>query len=194
MQPLEPATMPILNIAESNFLDRTESSLGKETNWEAHMAQQVPLPRSSSPYPVDRPGPLEQLEPERDDDMDIRDYMERPANDRRPPKPKHIPSLMIQNNFPSPQTSPDYIAMTAAAELTKQSLKEVRGILPEKIKMSSGWPACLKRMPPKVGFQNNDIYMKQTSDEEHHYEEPKEKEEYQETKELQEKNMQVFIN
>ena len=62
MPPLEPVTIPILNFAESDFLDRTESLLGKETKWEAHVAQQVPLPRSGSPYPVDRPGSLEQLE------------------------------------------------------------------------------------------------------------------------------------
>ena len=84
--------------------------------WEAHMAQQIPLPRSSSPYPVDRPGSLEQLEPETNDDMDVRDFMERLANNKRPPKPKHGPSVMVQNFFPSPQTCPDYIAITAAVE------------------------------------------------------------------------------
>ena len=194
MLPLEPGTMPILNITENDFLDRTENLLGKETKWEAHVAQQVPLPRTSSPYPVDEPGPLKQLEPETDDDMDIRDYMERPTNDKRPPKPKHGPCLMIQNNFPSPQTCPDYIAMTVAAESTKQPLQEVRGILLEKKKTCHAWPVCLKRIPSKVGFQNNDIYMVHTSDEEHHYKEPKEKEESQETKELQEKNVSFFIN
>ena len=91
------------------------------------------------------------------------------------------------------QTCPDYIAMTAAAELTKLPLKEVRDILPEKKKMTHGLPVCLKRMPPKVGFQNNDIYMVHISDKEHHYEEPKEKKESQDTKEPQEKNMQVFL-
>ena len=146
-------------------------------------------PSPVHPYPVDKPGSLEHLEPETDDDMDVRDYMERPLNDKRQPKPKHGPSLMIQNNFPSPQTCPDYIAMTAATESAKPHLKEVRGILPEKKKMSHGWPVCLKRMPPKVGFQNNDIYVVHTSDDEHHYEEPKEKEDSQETKELQEKNV-----
>ena len=118
--------------------------------------------------------------------------MERPANDRRPPKPKCGPSLMIQNNFPAPQTCPDYIAMPTAAETTKQPLKEVRGILPEKKKTPHGWPASLKKTPPKVGFQNNNIYVVHTSDEEHHYEEPKEKEESQGMKELQEKNIYIF--
>ena len=73
---LELVPMPVLNIAESNFLDQTENLLGKDTKWEAHMAQQIPLPRSSSPSPVNKPGPLEQLEPETDDDMDMRDFME----------------------------------------------------------------------------------------------------------------------
>ena len=51
----------------------TESLLGKETKSEAHVAQTIPLPRSNSPYQDDRPGALEQLELETDDDMDIRD-------------------------------------------------------------------------------------------------------------------------
>ena len=179
MPPLEPVPMPILNIVESDSLDRTENLLGKDTKWEAHIAQQIPLPRSSSPCPVDRPGSLEQLEVETDDDMDVRDFMERLANDKSPPKP----SLMIQNNFPSPHTCPDYIAMTA--ELTKLPLKEIRGVLPKKKKMPCRWPTCLKRLPPKAGFQNN-IYVINTSEEEHHYDKLKEKEELQETKEPKE--------
>ena len=114
MSPLQPVPMPILNITESDFLDRTENLLGKEMKWEAQMAQQIPLPRSSSPYPVDKPGSLGQLEPETVDDMDVRDFSERLANDKRPPKPKHGPSGMIQSFFPSPQTCPDYIAMITA--------------------------------------------------------------------------------
>ena len=84
---------------------------------------------------------------------------------------------MIQNNFPLSQTCSDYTAMTATTESMKQPLKEIRGILPQKKKMPQGWPACLKRVPSKVGFQNNNIYLLHTSDEEHHYKEPKEKEE-----------------
>ena len=49
MPPLESIPMPVLNIKESDFLDRTEKLLDKDANWEAHVAQQVPLPRSSSP-------------------------------------------------------------------------------------------------------------------------------------------------
>ena len=68
MPPLEPIPMSVLNIEESDFLERTEKLLEKDNKWEAHVAQQVPLPRSSSPYPDNnKPGSLEQLEPK--DDM-----------------------------------------------------------------------------------------------------------------------------
>ena len=52
MPPLEPIPMPVLNIEESDFLDRTKELLERDNKWEAHVAQQVPLPRSSSPYPT----------------------------------------------------------------------------------------------------------------------------------------------
>ena len=84
------------------FLDKTDTLLGKDTKREAHVVQQICLPRSSSPYMDDRPGASEQLEPETDEDIDITEYTERPANDRRPPKPKCGPSLMIQTSAPHP--------------------------------------------------------------------------------------------
>ena len=152
--PLESVTIQILNIMEEDFLDRTEKLLGKETKWEAHVAQQIPLPRSNSPYPNDRPGSLEQLEPEPDDDTDIRDYMERPANDRRPPKPNKRcgPSLIIQNNCPTPQTSPTYLAMTAASEHMKQPLKEIR-MNPVYEKEDAMWMASMhEENTPKGGL------------------------------------------
>ena len=127
--------------------------------WESHMAHQIPLPRSSSLCPENRPGAMEQLEPETDNDIDMRDFSERLANDKRPPKPKCGSSLMIQNFFLSPLTCPDYIAMNVAAtKPTNPHLKEVRGILPEKRKTHRGWPACLKRLPLKDAFQNKYIY------------------------------------
>ena len=166
---------------EEEFLDRTDKQLGKDSKWEAHVAQQIPLPRSMSPYLDDRSGALEELEPETDEDIDITDYMERPANDRTPPKPKCGLSLMIQNFCPTSQTSPDYLVMTAAAEPVKQPLREIRGILLEKKKTPHGWLACLKKTPPKVAFRNNDIYLVRSSDEDdHNYEEPKEPQERQE--------------
>ena len=36
MPPLEPIPMPVLNIEESNFLDRTEKLLEKDVNWNSH--------------------------------------------------------------------------------------------------------------------------------------------------------------
>ena len=59
MPPLEPIPMPVLNIEESDFLERTEKLLEKDNKWEAHVAQQIPLPRSSSPYSNSKPGSLE---------------------------------------------------------------------------------------------------------------------------------------
>ena len=144
--------MPVLNIKESDFLDRIKKLLEKDTKWEAHVAQQIPLARSSFPCPENRPGSLKQLEPKMDNDMDMKDFSERFANDKRPPKPKHDPSLMILIFFPSPLTCPNYVAITAAAavEPTKPPIKEVRGILPEKKKVIQGWSTCLKRTPQKL--------------------------------------------
>ena len=70
--------------------------------------------------------------------MDVKGFHGEMVNDKRPPKPKCGHSLMIQNNFPSPLTSPDYIAMTVAAELAKPPLKETRGILSKKKKALQG--------------------------------------------------------
>ena len=75
-----------LNITEYEFHHRTKNLLGHDSGWEYHVAQQMTLPRSSSSYPDDSHGALEQLEPETDDDLNEIDYRARPANDRRPPK------------------------------------------------------------------------------------------------------------
>ena len=99
--PLETAPMPVLNIEESDFLDRTEKLLGKDNKWEVHVAQQVPLPRSSSPYPKDsQPGSLEQLEPKTEDDMDVRDFSKRSTNSKRPTKPPGQPRSCSKISFP----------------------------------------------------------------------------------------------
>ena len=51
---------------------------------------------------------------------------------------------------------------------------KIWGILPDKSKVPCGWPACLRRQPPRVAFQNNDIYV--VDDEESsNYEEPRER-------------------
>ena len=47
-------------------------------------------------------------------------------------------------------------------------------ILLAKRKVPCGWPACLRRKPPRVAFKNNDIYV--VDDEESsNYEEPRER-------------------
>ena len=156
------------------------------------MGQQIPLPRSSSPYPDDNQnGSSEQLEPETEDDMDMRDFSERPTNDKRPPKPPRKTKVMLQNLIP-PLGCPDCMPMTAdVAGIPKPQTTEIRGILPEKKKVPIGWPTCLKRLPPKATFPDNDIYAVHKNESEHHYEEPKEKDP-QDDRELKEKNMKVF--
>ena len=54
------------------------------TSWEASVARNImTTPRASSPYP-NQPSTLEELEPNTDDDIiDITDFLERQANDRR---------------------------------------------------------------------------------------------------------------
>ena len=62
---------------------------------------------------------------------------------------------------------------TAAAP-AKPHRTENQGILPDKRKVLHGWPACLRRQPPRVAFRNNEIYM--INDEEVDiYEEPRER-------------------
>ena len=100
--PLEPMNISMLVISQEDSMDRTDKVLGKDAKREAHVAQQIPLPRSSSPYPDNRPGIHEQLEPETEDEIDINDYSERPANNKRPPKSKRVPNLTIQNFCPTP--------------------------------------------------------------------------------------------
>ena len=113
------------------------------------MAQQVPLPRSSSSYPDNQPRYLEQLEPETEDYMDVRDFSERPADDKRPPKPPWKPEIMLQNLIPPPGC-PDYVVMNAAvAEILKPQHTEIRGILPEKKKVTQGMDNLLKEVTPK---------------------------------------------
>ena len=46
-----------------------------------------------------------------------------------------------------------------------------RGILPDKRRVPHGWPACLRRQPPRVAFRNNNIYVVEDED----YKEPRER-------------------
>ena len=81
-----------------------------------------------------------------------------------------------QGHCPTPQNSPTYLAMNAAATVApaKPHRTEIWGILQDKRKVPCGWPACLRRQTPRVAFKNNDIYM--VNDEEaSNYEEPRER-------------------
>ena len=96
-----------------------------------------------------------------DDNMvDTTDFFERPPNDKRSPRPKQ--TELNQEQCPTPQSSPTYVPMnttTAAAVPAKPHRTEIQGILLDKRKVPHGWPACLRRQPPRVAFKNNDIYI-----------------------------------
>ena len=83
---------------------------------------------------------------------------------------------MTQGHCTTPQNSPTYLAMntTAAAAPAKPHRTKIWGILPAKRKVPHGWPACLRRQPPRVAFKNNDIYMVD-NEEVNNYEEPRER-------------------
>ena len=79
-----------------------------------------------------------------------------------------------QGHCPTPQNSPTYLAMNAAAATpAKPHQTEIWGILPNKRRTPCRWPTCLRKQPHRVAFKNNDIYM--INDKESNtYEEPKE--------------------
>ena len=111
------------------------------------------------------------------DIIDITDFSERLANDRRSPryKQKFMTPTVTQGHCLTPQNSPMYQAMNVAAPTpAKLHRTEIQGILPNKRKIPHRWPTCLKKLPPRVAFKNNDIYM--INDEESDtYKEPKER-------------------
>ena len=59
-----------------------------------------------------------------------------------------------------------------AAAPVKPHRTEIWGILLDKRKVPCGWPACLRRQPPRVAFKNYDIYMV-NNEEPSNYEETK---------------------
>ena len=79
-----------------------------------------------------------------------------------------------QGHCPTPQNSPTYLAMNAAAATpAKPDRTEIWGILPDKRRIPYRWPTCLKKQPPRVAFKN-DIYMINDAESDT-YEEPKER-------------------
>ena len=105
--------------------------------------------------------------------VDMTNFFDRPQNEKRSPRPTPIGSNSEQ--CPTPQNSPTHMPKssvpTAPISPTKSHRNEIWGVLPDKRRVPCGWPACLRRQPPRVAFQNNDIYV--VDDDE--YEEPRER-------------------
>ena len=79
------------------------------------------------------------------------DYSERPANDKRSPRPKQtdMTHVTTQGHCPTPQNSPTYLAMNAAAAAPAKPYRtKIWRILLDKRKVPCGWPACLRGSHP----------------------------------------------
>ena len=132
-------------------------------SWEASVARNIMVTsRARSHFPK-QTSTLEDLQPDTDNDIiDVTNYSERHTNDKRSPWPKQAVTThaTTQRHCPMPQNSPTYLPMnTVAAAPAKPHRTKIQGILPDKRKVLHGWPACLRRQPPRVVFRNNDIYM-----------------------------------
>ena len=173
MPPIESVTPPSLR--NLSLEEETNEPEHEATLSEANVARNLEtLPRSSSPYPR-KMSTLEDLEPQMDDNMvDTTDFFERPSNEKRSPRPKQ--TNVTQGYCPTLQNSPTHIQMnsTAAVAPAKSHRNEIWGILPDKRKVPRGWPACLRRQPPRVAFKNNDIYVVDDK-ESSNYKEPRER-------------------
>ena len=64
--------------------------------------------------------------------------------------------------------------MSVTAIPAKPHQMEIWGILPDRRRTPHGWPACLKKQPPRVAFRNNNIYMVNNKESDP-YEEPQER-------------------
>ena len=116
MPPTESITPPSLRYL--SLEEEADDNENEATLWEANVVRKlVTTPRASSPFPK-RTSTLEDLEPDTDDDIiDVMDYSERPANDKRSPRPKQtdMTHVTTQGHCPTPQNSPTYLAMNAVA-------------------------------------------------------------------------------
>ena len=171
MPPIESITPPSLK--NLSLEENNENDEHKATSWEVNVAQNLDsLPRSSSPYPKKKTRTLEDLETDTDDNMvDMMDFFDRPQNEKRSPRPKQAKTDSEQ--YPTPQNNPTHMPKSSVSTTlpTKPHRNEVGGILPDKRRVPHGWPACLRRQPPRVAFRNNDIYVVEDED----YEEPRER-------------------
>ena len=162
MPPIESVTPPSLrnlSLEEENNDDNEHEA----TSWEVSVARNVDLlPRSSSPYPKKKTHTSEDLETDMDDNMvNMTNFFDRPQNEKRSPRPK--PLEHNSENCPTPQNSPTHLpkssAPTTSMSPTKPHRNEIWGVLPDMKRVPCGWPACLRRQPPRVAFRNNDIYV-----------------------------------
>ena len=117
---------------------------------------------------------MEDLETDTDANMvDMTDFFDRPQNEKRSPRPK--PLELNSEQCPTPQNSPTQIPKSSVPTTPVSPIKphrnEIWGVLPDKRRVPHGWPACLRRQPPRVAFQNNNIYVIDDED----YEEPRER-------------------
>ena len=69
--------------------EEADNNENKATLWEANVVRKlVTTPRASLPF-LKQTSTIEDLQPDMDDDIiDVTDYSERPANDKRSPRPK----------------------------------------------------------------------------------------------------------
>ena len=136
MPPIESVTPPSLR--NLSLEEEVDDDNNKATLLEANVVRKlVTTPRASLPFPK-QTSTLEDLEPDTEEDIiDITDYSERPSNDKRSPRPKQMD--MTQGHCPTPQNSPTYLTMNAAAVVpTKPHRTEIWGILPDKRKVPHG--------------------------------------------------------
>ena len=114
--PTESITPPFLK--NLSLEEGTNSIDNEATSWEASVTRNiVTTPRASSPYPR-WTSTLEDLESDTDNEIiDITDFSERLTNNKRSPQPKHnfMTHTMTQGHCPTPQNSPTYLPMNAAA-------------------------------------------------------------------------------
>ena len=89
--------------------EEANNTNNEATSWEANVARNIMLtPRASFPYPK-QTSTLEDIEPNMDNDIiDVTEYSERPANDKRSPRPKQAATTHTKTlrHCPTPQNSP----------------------------------------------------------------------------------------
>ena len=151
MPPIESITPPSLKNLSLEEENNDNNNEHEATSWEASVARNIDLlPRSSSPYPKKKTRTLEDLETDTDDNMvDMTNFFDRPQNEKRSPRPnseqcptlQNSPTHMPKSSVPAPPISP-----------AKPHRNEIRGVLPDKKRVPHGWPACLRRQPPRVAF------------------------------------------